>query len=100
MSAPFTGRDVIALILDDPAEYERLLHSYMLLLGRRGLWWERVAEAEREGWKRAVRRSIAKAAERSGLEPRTLAEWLDHGDMPQTRRVVLDMARERVKGRG
>lgn len=93
----FSGRDVLALMLDDPAEYERLLHSYTLLLGRRGLWWERVAQAEDERWKRAVRRVIAQVAAQSQLDPRTLAKWLDSADLPKTRAYILRLATERLR---
>lgn len=99
MSEAFTGRDVEALILNDPAEYERLLHSYTLLLGQRKLWWQRVADSESDGWDRAVRRAIAKVAGQVGIEPHTLAEWLDVADLPKTRKIVLDLARERMRGR-
>lgn len=100
MSEAFTGRDVIALILNDPAEYERLLHSYTLLLGQRKLWWERVAEAERDGWKTCVRLAIAEVGVRSNIPPTILAGWLDTADLPLTRAKVLQVARERLQARG
>lgn len=94
-----TGRDIEYLALVDPDEYERLLHSYTLLLGKRGLWWERVAENEDERWKRCIRRAITKVAQKSALEPHRLAEWLDFSELPLTRALVLSLARADLKGR-
>lgn len=100
MSEAFTGREVQALILNDPAEYERLLYSYTLLLGERKLWWQRVADAESEGWASAVRRAIVNLAKRHDIPAVTLAEWLDDPDVfARTRLLVLDMARALMRGR-
>jgi hypothetical protein len=88
--------DVDTLILNDPAEYERLLHSYTLLLGERKLWWQRVAEAESEAWPAAIRRAITSVARKSALEPHTLAKWLDVAELPATRMRIIELARERM----
>lgn len=94
-----TGRDIVALALLDPGEYERLLHSYTLLLGERKLWWERVAEAESKGWKAAVRSAISFVANQTGVPARMFADWLDLADLPKTRALVLSIARDRLRSR-
>ena len=96
----FTGRDGELLMLNDPAEFERLLHSYTLLLGQRKLWWQRVADAEGDRWASAVRRAIVQVAERSDIPPTTLAEWLDDSEVfAATRALILNIARNSTKGR-
>jgi len=86
------------LMLDDPAEYERLLQSYWLMLGQKKLWWERVSDAGDPTWPSAVRSAIIAVARACDLEPHKLAVYLDLADMPISRAHVLSVARA-IRGR-
>ena len=87
--------EIEAMIHNDPAEFERLLNIYWLLLGKRKLWWEAVAEAEHPAWKSAVRGAIVNLANELAYPPVDLAILLDEHPLPLTRAKVLGLARER-----
>lgn len=87
-----SGRDVDALALHDPAEYDRLLRGYFRLLGDRRAWWQTDAADSR--WKCCVQAAIRAVAERSRIKPQALASYLRDSDCPGARRVVLELAHE------
>ncbi|MHB1798193.1 MAG: hypothetical protein ACYCUI_07810 [Vulcanimicrobiaceae bacterium] len=90
-------RELLRLAIAEPAEYERRLHSYFLILGERRLWWQRCAEAEDPRWRACVRAAIIALATRSQCLPAWLAEALELDDaLLRTRRRILRMARERL----
>lgn len=89
--------DADDLALRDPAEYERLLHGYFLVLGERRLWWQRCSEADHPRWKTCVAEAMTALARRSHVPPAWLADALDVEDaVPCTRRRIMRMARERL----
>jgi len=87
------------LILNDPDEYERLLHSYFLLLGERRLWWQRCAQSDDPRWASCVRATIVQIARRSKCEPAWLADLLDDGAFPLTKRLIMRIAKETLSAR-
>lgn len=91
----FNRADTLAL--NDPAEYEKALHGFFLVLGERRLWWQRCAQADNAQWVNCVRFAIKSVATDSRIPPPWLADALDVDDaLPRTRRRVLRLARERL----
>lgn len=89
--------DADSLALSDPAEYERLLHGYFLLLGERRLWWQRCGEADDARWRGCVAQAVSTVARRSGIDPAWLADALDVEDaFPRCRRRIMRAAREHL----
>lgn len=88
---------IFTIMLEQPAEYERLLHGYFLLLGERRLWWQRCSEADDPRWTRCVASAVRSIAKRSKVDPAWLADALDVEDaLPGCRRRIIRMAREQL----
>jgi len=101
-TAPFdgvirSGRDVDALALHDPAEYDRLLRGFFRLLGDRREWWHTDNDDAR--WKACVQAATRAIAERSRIETSALARYLRDGDCPGARKAVLELARGMYAGK-
>ncbi len=101
-SAPFDGvircgRDVDALALHFPAQYDRLLRGYFRLLGDRRAWWQTDNDDER--WKACVQAATRAIAERSRIETSALARYLRDGDCSGARKAVLELARGMYAGK-
>jgi hypothetical protein len=88
------------LAINDPAEYERLLHSYFTLLGDDLPWWRRCSEADHPQWKQCVADSAVEVAEQSDIPREWLCDALDiENALPITRRRIMRLSRERLAER-
>ncbi len=88
------------LALTDPAEYQRLLQSFFLLLGEDRPWWRRCLEADDPRWPSCVRGAIATIAREQGIPARMAADYLDADDCPRTRQRALELARKALYDQG
>lgn len=92
-------REIDALILADPAQYERLLRSWQLLLGNHPRsWWAQTVRAADGLWERAIRKAVAITAARISVPAAGMDSWLDLTDefdepvLPGARATVRRLA--------